>query len=98
MNVWVNSKDKSTNKPVMIFIHGGSYGWGSTSDLLFHGYNLVENYSDIIFVSVEYRLGMFAFINLPSFEGGENYQTSNFIYPEDYSIKINNSIKTSKKN
>ena len=79
LNVWINSKDKSTNKPVMVFIHGGSYGWGSTSDLLFHGYNLVEKYSDIIFVSVGYRLGMLGFINLTSFEGGENYKTSNIL-------------------
>jgi para-nitrobenzyl esterase len=79
LNVWINSKDKSTNKPVMIFIHGGSYGWDSTSNPLYWGYNLVEKYSDIIFVSVEYRLGMFGFINLSSFEGGENYKTSNIL-------------------
>ena len=79
LNVWVNSKDKSTNKPVMVFIHGGSYGWDSTNNPLYWGYNLVEKYSDIIFVSVEYRLGMFWFINLSSFEGGENYKTSNIL-------------------
>ena len=64
MNIWVNSKDSSENKPVMVFIHGGSYGWGSTSNPLYDGYNLVEKYSDIIFVSIGYRLGMYGFINL----------------------------------
>ena len=79
LNVWVNSKDKSQNKPVMVFIHGGSYGWGSTSNPLYYGDNLVEKYSDIIFVSIEYRLGIYGFINLSSFEGGENYKTSNIL-------------------
>jgi len=79
LNVWVNSKDTSQNKPVMVFIHGGSYGWGHTSNPLYEGHNLVKKYSDIIFVSIEYRLGMFGFINLSSFEGGENYKTSNIL-------------------
>ena len=79
LNVWINSKDTSKNKPVMVFIHGGSYGWGSTSTPLYDGYNLVEKYPDIIFVSIEYRLGLYGFINLSSFEGGENYKTSNIL-------------------
>ena len=79
LNIWTNSKDISKNKPVMVFIHGGAYRRGSTSNPLFDGYNLVEKYSDIIFVSIGYRLGIFGFINLSSFKGGENYKTSNIL-------------------
>jgi para-nitrobenzyl esterase len=63
----------------MVFIHGGSYKMGSTGTPLYDGHNSVEKYSDIIFVSVGYRLGMLGFINLTSFEGGENYKTSNIL-------------------
>ncbi len=76
LNVWMNVKDTSKNKAVIVFVHGGSYGWGSTADPLLDGYNFVENHPDIIFVSVEFRLGFLGFINLSSVEGGENYKTS----------------------
>ena len=72
----MNVKDTSKNKAVIVFVHGGSYGWGSTADPLLDGYNFVENHPDIIFVSVEFRLGFLGFINLSSVEGGENYKTS----------------------
>ena len=77
MNVWVNTKDTSTDKTVLVFIHGGSYGWGAASDPLYDGHNLVQKYPDIILVSIEYRLGIFGFINFSSVQGGENYKTSN---------------------
>ena len=54
LNIWANSKDNSTNKPIIVFIHGGSYGWGGTSDPLYDGNNLVEKYQDIIFISIRY--------------------------------------------
>ena len=77
LNVWVNTKDTSTDKTVLVFIHGGSYGWGAASDPLYDGHNLVQKYPDIILVSIEYRLGIFGFINFSSVQGGENYKTSN---------------------
>ena len=77
LNIWLNSKDTSKDKPVIVFIHGGSYSSGGTSDPLYDGHNLVEKSSDIIFITVEYRLGILGFINLSSVSGGENYKTSN---------------------
>ena len=77
LNVWVNTKDTSTDKTVMVFIHGGSYGWGAASDPLYDGHNLVQKYPDIILVSIEYRLGIFGFINFSSVQGGENYKSTN---------------------
>ena len=76
LNIWVNSKDNSTNKPIIVFIHGGSYGWGGTSDPLYDGNNLVEKYQDIIFISVGYRLGILGFINFSSVSGGEKFKAS----------------------
>ena len=35
LNVWVNTKNKTEGKTVMVFIHGGSYGWGGTSDPIY---------------------------------------------------------------
>ena len=76
LNIWTNTNNDSTEKPVMVFIHGGSYGWGATSDPVYDGHNLVAKFDDIILVTVEYRLGMMGFIDFSSVEGGEEYSTS----------------------
>lgn len=76
LNIWENANNDSTDKPVMVFIHGGSYGWGATSDPVYDGHNLVAKFDDIILVTVEYRLGMMGFIDFSAVEGGEEYNTS----------------------
>ena len=76
LNIWLNTKNESKNKTVMAFIHGGSYGWGGTSDPIYDGYNLINKFSDIILVTIEYRVGMFGFIDFSDVEGGEEYKSS----------------------
>ena len=76
LNVWVNESDTSINKPVMVFIHGGSYGWGGTSDPLYEGTNLVSEFPDIILVTIAYRIGIYGFMDFSSVEGGEQYPDS----------------------
>ena len=76
LNIWTNSSNPSTNKTVMVFFHGGSYGWGATSDPLYDGQNLVEKFDDIVLVTVEYRTGVMGFIDFSSVEGGEEYAQS----------------------
>ncbi|MCR5783703.1 MAG: carboxylesterase family protein [Clostridia bacterium] len=76
LNVWSNAGGPAGGKTVMVFFHGGSYGWGATSDPMYDGHNLVEKYPDIILVTVEYRLGILGFIDFSSVPGGEAYSTS----------------------
>ena len=76
LNIWVNTKDTSKNKPIIVFIHGGQYGWGGTSDPMYDGHNLVEEFPDLIFISIGFRLGLLGFIDFSSVKGGENYKTS----------------------
>ena len=76
LNVWVNTKNKSQNKTVMVFFHGGSYGWGGTVDPLYDGQNLVEKYDDLILVTVDYRVGFMGFVDFSSVPGGEDFKTS----------------------
>ena len=76
LNIWSNMNGPAEGKTVMVFFHGGSYGWGATSDPLYDGHNLVEKYPDVILVTVEYRLGILGFIDFSSVPGGEAYSTS----------------------
>jgi len=76
LNVWMNVSNKAENKTVMVFFHGGSYGWGATSDPMYDGHNMIKKFDDVILVTVEYRVGMMGFIDFSQVEGGEEYATS----------------------
>ena len=73
LNVWKNRSDTSTHKPVMVYIHGGSYGWGSSADPLYDGENLVKRHPDIVIATIGYRLGMMGFIDFSGVNGGNEY-------------------------
>ena len=76
LNVWTNAAGPSEGKTVMVFFHGGSYGWGATSDPIYDGHNLVEKYPDLVLVTAEYRLGILGFIDFSDVPGGEAYAES----------------------
>ena len=73
LNVWVNDECIDKNKPIMVFIHGGSYGWGGTADPLYDGYNFIKLHPDVILITIAYRTGLLGFIDLSYFKGGEDY-------------------------
>ena len=70
LNIWVNADDKTKKKPVMVWIHGGSYIMGSGSQVSYCGANLVQKQSD------NYRLNMYGFMDFSSVPGGENFKTA----------------------
>ena len=75
LNIWKNN-DNEKNKPVMVFIHGGAFGFGGTVDPLYDGHNYVKAHKDIIFVSITYRVSILGFLDLTQIKGGENYKES----------------------
>ena len=76
LNIWTSKKKTSGKKAVMVFFHGGSYGWGATSDPMYDGHNLVSAHPEVVLVTCEYRVGMMGFINFSEVEGGEEYKES----------------------
>ncbi|MCR5079408.1 MAG: carboxylesterase family protein [Bacilli bacterium] len=76
LNIWNNHADKTPNKPIMVFIHGGSYGWGGTVDPLYDGFNFVSLHPDIILITIAYRTGIMGFIDLSYLKGGEDFRDS----------------------
>ena len=75
LNIW-KYNDEQKNKPVMVFIHGGDFGWGGTVDPLYDGHNFVKNHNDIILVTITYRLSILGFLDLTLIKGGEDYKES----------------------
>ena len=76
LNIWVNEDDKTEKKPVMVWIHGGAYVVGSGSQASYSGANLVQKQSDIIMLTINYRLNMYGFMDFSSVPGGENFGTA----------------------
>ena len=75
LNVWADSNREIT-KPVMVFIHGGAYGYGGTADPLYDGFNFVKAHPDVILVSIAYRVGIMGFVNFSDVPGSEGYEDS----------------------
>ena len=77
LNIWKSSKATDEPKAVMFWIHGGGNAWGGTTDPIYNGQNLVEEHPDVIFVSANYRLGIFAWPDFSDIPGGEEYADIN---------------------
>lgn len=73
LNIWTSRNCTEKNRPVMVFFHGGSYGWGGTADPLYDGANFVAAKPDIVMVTVGYRTGLMGFVDLSYLDGGEDY-------------------------
>lgn len=76
LNMWISDKDKSPKKAVMVFFHGGSYGWGGTVDPIYDGLKLVSTHPEVILITVGYRTGLMGFVDLSYLKGGEEYEDS----------------------
>ena len=78
LNIWTCSgkREPSGNKAVMVFIHGGSYGWGGSSDPLYDGQLFVQRHREVVLVTINYRIGLFGFIDFSKVKGGEAYRES----------------------
>ena len=73
LNVWTAPEPQAEGKTVMVFIHGGSYGWGGTADPLYDGENLVRAHPEVVLVTIAYRVGLTGFVDLSEVPGGEAY-------------------------
>lgn len=69
LNVWSNLKSKE-KMPVLFFIHGGGYDHGYGHRTPIDGENFAKN--GIVFVSINYRIGVFGFLCHPLLERDEN--------------------------
>lgn len=72
LNVWSPAAD-GRKRPVVVWIHGGSYETGSGD--AYRGHLLAEQ-GDIVFVSINYRLGALAFLNLRGLFDDERFDAN----------------------
>lgn len=73
LNVWTPELDDK-KRPVMVWLHGGGYAYGSGSWPVYDGHNLAEK-GDVVVVTVNHRLNAFGYLHLAEI-GGEKYAKS----------------------
>lgn len=74
LNIWTPSHAEPGSLPVMVWVHGGSFVYGSGAEKLFNPHNLLKR--DVIVVSFNYRLGIFGFLAHPKLTAESTQQSS----------------------
>jgi para-nitrobenzyl esterase len=75
LNIWTPSLEKNMKRPVLVWLHGGGYTNGNAIEQDgYDGENLSRK-GNIVFVSINHRLGPLGFSDL-SGVGGEKYKYS----------------------
>lgn len=70
LNVWAPAGAEPGAKPVIVWVHGGSNITGYTADPVYDGANLART-ADAVVVSVNYRLGIFGWLNVAQLRTGD---------------------------
>ncbi len=70
LNVWAPDATPEKPRPVMVWIHGGAYTFGSSSQPLFDGQHHAGA-GEVVLVTVNYRLGGLGFLDLTGMPGGD---------------------------
>ena len=78
LNIWTRGDGK--NKPVMVFIHGGGFQGGGSSDPLYYGSNFAAA-NDVVIVTFNYRIHVFGFVNFGAIDSA--YEDSGYLGMKD---------------
>ena len=72
LNIWTGAKSTKEKRPVIVWIYGGGFSSGGGNVPLYDGEAMAKK--GIIFVSVNYRVGVFGFLAHPELtrESGKN--------------------------
>jgi para-nitrobenzyl esterase len=77
LNIWAPSGTRpGDGKPVLVWVHGGAFVLGSSSQPLYDGRRLSAE-GDAVVVTINYRLGVFGFLDLAGMGTGSEQFDSN---------------------
>jgi para-nitrobenzyl esterase len=68
LNLWTPGLGDGAKRPVMVWLHGGAFAYGSGNRAVTDGANLARR-GDVVVVSVNHRLNIFGFLHLADIGG-----------------------------
>jgi para-nitrobenzyl esterase len=68
LNIWTPGLGNGAGRPVMVWLHGGAFGYGSGNRAVTDGANLARR-GNVVVVSVNHRLNIFGFLHLADIAG-----------------------------
>ena len=74
LNIWKADEATTEKKPVIVWIYGGGFEVGGTTDPQYDCHNLVKENPDVILVTLAYRVSFFGFLHLSHLPDGKDYQ------------------------
>lgn len=74
LNIWTPAKSAKERIPVFVWIYGGGFAGGATSDPLFDGEVFAEN--GVVYVTIPYRLGKLGFLAHPELSAENEHNVS----------------------
>ena len=78
LNVWTPAKSTNAKLPVMFWIHGGGFMFGSGGKACYDGAELAKR-GDVVVVTCNYRLGPFGFLAHPALTAeSPNHASGNY--------------------
>ncbi len=75
LHVWTPALDNA-RRPVMVWLHGGAFSYGSANSLRYDGTNLARKH-DVVLVAVNHRLNVFGHLDLSAVGGDRFAQSGN---------------------
>src|SRR5205807_1823478 len=80
LNVWTPGLD-SKRRPVMVWIHGGGFAYGSGGQPIYQADDLARSH-DVVAISVNHRLNLFGYMHLGD-QMGSSYASSGSVGMQD---------------
>lgn len=74
LNVWTGASDATEKRPVLVWIYGGGFASGGSGVPIYDGEAMAEK--GIVFVSINYRVGIFGFFAHPELTQESEYNVS----------------------
>jgi len=74
LNIWTQGINDNNKRPVIVWIHGGGYEYGSSHELPYYDGENLSKKGDLVVVSVNHRLNILGFLDLSQY--GEMYKYS----------------------
>lgn len=87
LNVWTQSLDSDAKKPVMVWLHGGGFLFGSAVELACTDGLELSKYGDVVTVSLNHRLNILGFLDVSAY-GDERFANSGNVGLADLVIAL----------